>query len=112
MIRIDTDDLIEFLNSLVKLDPVAIGKLVEARVPCNEELAQHPTVQVSGHGEGEYSSIPEGEYRVGILGILNGYAGTIEEGPRKGWGSIAAVIEDDGHVSKFIRTDRMENSPA
>lgn len=107
IIRQDTDDLIAFLNELVKIDPVAIRALIEARVPCNAHLANHPTVQVSAHGPGNshYMAIPPGEYRVGILGILNGYAGTIDDGHFAGYGPIAAIVEDDGSISGFRRTE-------
>lgn len=110
-IRPDTDDLIAFLNSLTAIDPVAMGELMAARVPCNEAMANHPTVQVvAGGADGNVgkhageSAVPAGEFRVGFLGILNGYAGAFDEGPRKGWGPISAVVEDDGRVTSFRRT--------
>jgi hypothetical protein len=105
-IRTGTDDLIEFLDGLAKLDPKAMGALVSVRVQCTASLAEHPTVQVAGHGpHGFEKEIPEGEYRVGILGILNGFAGSFDEGPRKGWGPISALMESDGTVSSFVRTE-------
>jgi len=91
-IRADTDELIGFLDSLAKVDPVAIGALIAARVPCNDALSDHSTVQT---GDGE----------VGLLGILNGYAGTLDSGRYKGWGPIAAVIELDGRCTGFVRTN-------
>lgn len=91
-IRSNTHDLICFLDSLARIDSVAMGKLIAARVPCNRELAEHPTVQT-------------GSSEVGILGVLNGFAGTFDDGPKKGWGPITAVVEDDGRVTSFRWTD-------
>ena len=90
-IRNDVDDLIAFLDSLAKIDPVAMGALIAARVSCNQALADHPTVQC-------------GDSIVGVLGILNGYAGVFDDGPRKGWGPISAVIESDCRCTGFART--------
>ena len=90
MIRPETDDLIKYLNELAQLDPVGLGKLVAAKVECNEDLAHHKSVQVSGDvGKAHV-------YHVGLLGILNGYAGVYESGLRAGWGPITAIVEDDG----------------
>lgn len=101
-IRPEVDSLIEFLNSLAKIDPEGMGRLCAARVPCNKAMVDHPTVQVAGQGE---FGIPEGEYRVGLIGILNGWGGSFDDGPRKGWGAIAAVAESDGRVTAFRRSD-------
>lgn len=99
-IRNDTDDIIAFLNTLVALDPNAISELVSSRVFCNEKLAGHPTVQVSEC----ISDNVIGQYRVGFLGILNGFCGTIETGPRIGWGPITARYDEDGKLVGFERT--------
>lgn len=99
MIRKDVDELIEFLDSLAKLDPVAMGTLVSTRAICNKELADHPTVQT-----GQAPGCGLGICEVGMLGILNGYGGTFEDGKRKGWGAITAVMEIDGRVTAFKRT--------
>jgi hypothetical protein len=76
------DETIAFLNELVKLDAEALGSLVETRVPCNNALAHHATVQVNAY-EGKC------KYKVGLLGILNGLFGTDD----KGWGGIAASFD-------------------
>lgn len=44
---------------------MAISGLIEARVKCNEALAAHPRVQVSGSTE-------NADCYVGILGVING----------------------------------------
>lgn len=65
---ITVDNAIKLLNEFYKIDPNAMDALVKARVPCNDDLANHPTVQVGVK--------PDGGYQVGILGILNGLFGT------------------------------------
>ena len=61
-----------FLNDLYKIDPVAIIKLLKNKVPCNDQLALHPTVQCS---------VDEltGETLVGIVGVINGIVNKIDE---------------------------------
>jgi hypothetical protein len=94
--------VIRLLNDLLKLDPDAIKELIESRVQCNEALANHDTVQVSG-----YADPPDGLggsdtiYRVGLLGILNGLCGAYGEegGDKVGWGPITAVFDEDKVVS-------------
>jgi len=97
MTRDDTDECVTFLNSLAKIDPVAMGALVAARVPCSRLLADHPSVQVAAGSDGVTT--------VGILGVINGYCGVIEGGKFDGWGPVMAVLEEDGSVTAFRRTD-------
>lgn len=98
MISPDCDDLIAFLNSLVSIDEYAIAELLCVRVPCNEAMADHPTVQVAGAGPGT-TFVRPGTFRLGLLGLLNGYCGI---GP-DGWGPIAAIYER-GRLVRFERT--------
>jgi hypothetical protein len=77
---IEIDDEIQLLNELLKLDPIAINSLVDQRIFCNNSIANHPTVQVS--------SVDQNTTKLGILGVLNGLFGTIQEGPKKGFGLI------------------------
>jgi len=91
------DLLIDRLNEIAEHDPIALGKLIEARVACNNDLADHPAVQVQ---------IREaGPAQVGVLGLLNGLVGVVDDGPRKGWGLITAVCENDGSLVRFRRTE-------
>jgi hypothetical protein len=90
VIRADTDELISFLNELVQIDSIAIAKLIEKRAPCNKKLAEHKSAQCV-------------DKKVGLLGILNGYCGIIEEGKRKGSGAIAAQYDDDDKLVGFTR---------
>lgn len=58
---------IESLNEAFKADPKAVWTLMNAYTPCNEALADHPTVQViSKEVEGKET------FTVGPLGLING----------------------------------------
>lgn len=96
-IRNDTDELIEFLNSLVKIDPGAMSCLFSIRTPCLPELAEHDTVQV-------LDNVDDHPPLVGVLGILNGFCGVFDNGPREGWGPITAEFEGEQLV-RFVRTE-------
>lgn len=78
-------DVVEVLNRATKEDAGAIRALIENRVPCNKNLSDDPTIQVSDNS-------------VGLLGIINGIFGINDEG----WGTIAAefavVCEKCGSV--------------
>ncbi len=82
---------VNLLNEAMGLDPVAIEALIEQRVPCNQALGDHPTIQC-------LSEQPD-ECLLGMLGILNGICGVDE----KGWGPIAAVYDDD--TKRLLRFD-------
>jgi hypothetical protein len=87
---ISIDEAIEILNGLIELARSAMMALISTRVPCNEALANHPTVQVHARG---------GYYSVGFLGILNGMFGVDEDG----WGLIMATIDDEVGLIKFSK---------
>jgi len=96
------DEIIDFLNDLLNMDCHAISNIINHRVPCNHSLAEHPTVQC---GIGKMHGI-DSDYTVGMLGILNGLCGTIDNGDLKGYGHITAIVDDDGMIKKFKRTDK------
>lgn len=84
---VTVDDVIELLNDAFAKDPEAMNQLAQARVVCNDALADHSTIQVGQFG---------GEYKVGIIGILNGIFGIND----RGWGVISGdfeVICPNGH---------------
>lgn len=92
----NSEAVIDFLNELLALDRDAIMRLMDYRTPCNAALAEHPTVQVVGRED----------WRVGLLGILNGLLGTRDESEaRSGWGHITAVYDDDDVLTHFRKTD-------
>jgi hypothetical protein len=85
--NVSLDEAIEYLNALALTDPVAVRDLIAQRVPCNDAMRDHPTVQVEAEPDG---SSP----RVGVLGVLNGLFGVREDG----WGEIAALYNDDHSI--------------
>jgi hypothetical protein len=99
------DVLIDRLNDLTKDLGVRtdVGTLIEARVKVSQETADHPALQVSQEG-------PIGPWHLGVLGLMNGLCGVIPEGPKKGWGYITAVIDDNGFLESFKRTDQPQTS--
>lgn len=80
-------ETVEFLNSLIKVDSSAINALFSSRISCNEEMANHETVQVMAR---------DGFFQVGMIGVLNGLFGI----DKSGWGHIIADYED-GKITKF-----------
>lgn len=94
MTLINPEPVIQYLNSLLLLDPVAITKLVETRVEVNKDFTKHETVQILDIGTDENPM-----YSVGLLGILNGLCGVDDDG----WGFIVAECDlDTGRILKFI----------
>jgi hypothetical protein len=82
---------VEAMNQALKDDPEAIQKLLDFRVPCNEKLANHPTVQVRQEADGTFS--------VGALGLLNGVLGESQ-------GRLAITLPDEGEeIQGFIALD-------
>lgn len=94
-IRADTDDIITFLNDLFALDPHFMNELVSRRIACSDAIGDHPTVQ---------AMMIDGRPAAGLIGILNGYFGTFDDGHYKGYGPITALFSD-GKLTGFIRTD-------
>jgi hypothetical protein len=90
-----TDQLAEFLNELIEIDPEAVHRLVEARVPCNRHLMGHPTVQVL-----RVVDNPETSSVVGFLGIINGFIGADTDG----WGFLCGIYDDDKKLIRFKRS--------
>ena len=90
MIResVTPQDLCDFMNELIKLDPEAIYNLIRARVPVNDGIANHPTAQVCA-----IKDQPE-RYDLGLLGVLNGLFGSFDDQPYKGWGCIVYTHPD------------------
>ena len=102
--QVSLDDAIDLLNTVLELDCPAMAALIANRVPCNEALAAHPTVQVGKQ---------HGGYWVTALGLLAGLFGIIDEGEYQGFGPITAVFEDEEgaqfkQLVRFERTQRKE----
>lgn len=91
------NEAIEYLFELSQLDGFALGELVHARAPCNDELAAHPSVQVAEEEDGHCT--------VGIVGILNGLFGTLPDGR----GKITFVLDEDEVIN--VRGTWPEETP-
>lgn len=108
------EHMLKILNQALEADPAAITAMVNMRVTCNDALAGHPTIQcrvgvrahdviASAWADPHRPSALGDEEKtttVGLLGILNGIAGIRSDG----MGYIAAVVEDDGTISSFVRS--------
>ena len=88
--------IVNLLNEVCETDRGAIDALVSHRVPCNESLAEHPTVQV-GPALNDVGPDVSFGYVVGLCGILNGLCGVDENG----WGLIAYVQDEEGRIVRF-----------
>lgn len=86
--------IISTLNEIHAQDPSVLAALIENRVPCNDALSEHPTVQVEYRDPKD----PDMGCKVGFLGILNGVLGTI---PGTQIGYITADFEKDGTLIDF-----------
>lgn len=92
-LRTDTspEAFIAYLNELFELDPFWVERLIEYRPACNGEIARHPSVQVK---------VARGKYHAGLLGLINGFYGTLEGGTTEGAGPVAMEIDDRTHEVK------------
>lgn len=99
------DSAIELLNWLVEHDHNLVQSFVTTRFPCNQAVWDHPTIQVGTHTAGR-------EADVSMLGILNGVFGTVKGGKLDGYGFIAVVLDENGRVLKFKRTEEAANDLA
>jgi len=95
-IRGEAADMAAFLNTLLDADQSFVERLISHRLPCNEAIANHPSVQVGNKGAG---------YEAGILGVLNGFFGVFDNGPRRGWGALMAVYEGERLVRFAIMSE-------
>lgn len=86
--KVTIQETVDFLNELLKTDPVAIASLFSVRMACNKALADHETVQVG--------ALSVSYFQVGMIGILNGLFGIDEHR----WGHIAGDYED-GKLLRF-----------
>lgn len=84
---------VEVLNRIQKADASVLPALIAHRVPCNEALADDPTVQV---GPSPDPAVDHTIMHVGLLGIINGLFGTWGENDV---GFIAMHENDDGSIT-------------
>ena len=86
--------LLELLNEMVRLDPEATAALIEARVPCNQAVVDHPTIVV-------WSETFDSQSMVGFLGVLNGWVSRNNK-------MITADYDDYGVLLGFTLRDKSE----
>lgn len=91
---------VRVLNEAFRADPAAVHALICNRVPCNETLADHPTIVVSS----VRTSAGGEHYNVGPLGILNGVLGTDHLAIGSMWSDPAA--EGEREFMGFTVIDR------
>lgn len=93
--QVSVEHAVRILNEMLLLDREATTRLFdpEKRVPCNEQIFNHPTIQV-GCGS-------NGEDVVGILGVLNGIFGK----NALGRGEIVLQYGHDGKIEKFLEKE-------
>lgn len=85
------NEIIKRFNQLIE-NPIIradIEELINHRIRASSETYNHPTIQTA-------------EDSFGLLGVLNGLVGAIPEGPKKGWGYIAAEFNDEGDLVRFV----------
>lgn len=86
--HVSLERAILLLNGALQADPKAVNNLFAFRVPCNEVLADHPTIQVRAY------PVDPGTPSLGVLGLLNGIFGITPKG--------------DGHLQAEIDTATKE----
>jgi hypothetical protein len=82
------ESILNILNEACKADIKAMNQLCESRVPCNEALADHPTIVVQ---ENDGTSV------VGLLGIINGICENLT-----GLKVASEYDDDSGELIGFI----------
>lgn len=90
------DIVVNTLNEALKGDPEALTDLLNFNVPCNQSLANHPTVQVYDIGNNQYA--------VSVLGLLNGVVEVLT-GER-----IAAIYDEEEKLISFTKHIPDKNS--
>jgi|ERR1035437_2180646 hypothetical protein len=96
---ITAQDVADLLNEMNRLDPQATLQLIiKTNVPCNNEIANHKTIQV-------YADTAAGTAKLTMLGFLNGLFGINKDG----YGCLAAVFDDKtGRLTEFRASDNFK----
>jgi len=84
--------IVELMNEALRLDPEAVNEMCRYRVPINEKLASHPSIQVGDPQKDGFISL-------GLGGLLNGIAGACD---RDHWGAVSAIVDKEpGTIERF-----------
>jgi hypothetical protein len=93
---ISVSDALEVLNRVHEADPTVMPALIALRVPCNEAVADDPTVQVATIPADQIGK-RDGYFEVGVLGLINGLFGVDDQGI----GHIGAFYDDSHQLTHF-----------
>jgi len=100
MIResVTIQDVIDYLNKMLQVDPDLMAMFVNTRFDLNKPLDDYPQ---------EIQVMQSAKPALGIIGLLNGLFGTIEDGPQKGWGPLMIAMDKSNHfiLHEFVRTE-------
>ena len=94
---VTVEQAIAVLNRAVQADPEAMKNLFATQVVVNERLENDPEIPVSLRGDNLYAVSP--------LDVINAIFGI----DSSGFGTIAAVWENDGYLREFV--DRKRRGP-
>ncbi len=100
-VHVNVDDAIKLLNWMVENDPALVQSVVDTRLPCVEATWHHPTIQVASKTVGDGPN----QVDASLLGIMNGVFGTIKGGKLDGYGFISVIVDENGKVMRFDRTE-------
>ena len=92
------EEVIETLNEFSEKDPEALIKLLEHRVPCNDNIVNHETIQTA---KTEYGST------VGLLGLINGLFPTYSDNEVSKFGQFVAKMKDGKLI--FVKSSERNN---
>lgn len=90
---ITVNDVCDLLNEMLILDYDCVKKLVNVKVECNENIANHPSIMVRKYHIDDYFPT------VGFVGVLNGLF--YESGKE---GAICYEVDENGKILKFRTT--------
>jgi hypothetical protein len=88
---ITEDEVIEYLNTILKIDPILIQSLLDLRFRCNAELYNHPSLRVGCR---------DNECETTVFALINGLFGMRPDG----FGKLSYIRDTkDGKILKFER---------
>jgi len=97
-------ETVDILNEILRLDRKGISKFCLTRTLINDEIVNHPTVQV--HAYSQYEGDPNPS--LGPIGLLNGLFG--DNGDKSG--AIAVVVgKQEGPPKDWLIDFFIENIP-
>lgn len=92
------ETVLVILNSMLEDSPTAITELFSTYSECNETLSRRTDIAVVNPYKDN-----DDRYAITPMTILNAMFGTVEHGPRRGWGHIT-LVKESGRIIRFERT--------